>query len=93
MTQDLEVTLRKSLDEVDRGVKLFVATWLLMATLVVAGLVWMGHLSRTSDVKTMLLVAVVTLLFAQSVNLVLSGAIMANMTRKTLKAIEILSKQ
>ena len=93
MTQDLETTLRKSLDEVDRGVRLFIATWLLMATLVVVGLVWLGHLSRTSDVKTMLLVAVITLLFSQSVNLVLSSAIMANMTRKTLKAIEILSKE
>lgn len=92
MTQDLEVTLRKSLDEVDRGVRLFIATWLLMTTLVVVGLVWLGHLSRTSDVKTMLLVAVITLLFSQSVNLVLSSAIMANMTRKTLKAIQILSK-
>ena len=92
MTQDLEVTLRKSLDEVDRGVRLFIATWLLMTTLVVVGLVWLGHLSRTSDVKTMLLVAVITLLFSQSVNLVLSSAIMANLTRKTLKAIQILSK-
>ncbi len=93
MTRDLEVTLRKSLDEVDRGVRFFVATWVLMTMLVLSGLIWLGHLARTSDVKTMLIVAVITLLFAQSVSLLLSSALMASMTRKTLKALELLSKE
>ncbi len=92
MTQDLETILQKSLDEVDRGIKFFVAAWLFIAILVVAGLLWLGHLSRTSDIRTMLLVSVIVLLFAQSVNLVLSSAITAKMARKILKAIELSSR-
>jgi len=93
MAQDLETTLRKSLDEVDRSIKLFLATWLLMTILVVAGLLWLGHLSKTADVRTMLVVAVVVLLFAQSVALLLTCGVVTAMTRKTLKAIELLSRE
>ncbi|HVN20557.1 MAG TPA: hypothetical protein VMU05_17355 [Dongiaceae bacterium] len=90
--QELGVTLQKSLDEVDRGIKRFVWVWLIMSITVVAGLIWLGHLSTTADVRTMVLWAVVILLVAQGVNLVLSCAVMSAMTRKTLKAIELISR-
>jgi len=91
--QESDATLRKTLDEVDRGAKRFVAAWLIMSLAVVAGLIWLGHISTTGDVRTMVLWAVVILLVAQGVNLVLSCAVMSAMTRKTLTAIELLKRQ
>lgn len=93
MTQDLETTLRRSLDHVDRVMKLFLATWLLMFILVVAGLLWLNHLSGTADVRTMLIYVVVVILFAQSVTMLLSCVLTTSMTRKILKAIELLSRE
>ncbi len=93
MTQDLETILRKSLDEADRSIKLFLAFWFLMSIAVVAGLLWLDHLSKTADVKSMLVFSVVVLLIAQGVNLVLTCVVVTAMTRKTLKAIELLSRE
>ena len=93
MTQDLETILRKSLDQTDRSIRFVIAMWLLMTILVVAGLLWLGHLSQTGDVKTMLLVSVVVLLFAQSVDLLLTYVVVAAVSRKTLKAIQLLARE
>ncbi len=93
MTQDLETILRKSLDEADRINKVLVATCLFEMIVVVAGVLWLGRLSKTGDVKTMLLISVVVLLVAQALNLALSSAVVTSMTRKTLKAIELLSRE
>jgi hypothetical protein len=93
MTQDLETMLRKSLDEVDRSIKIQQATCLLLSIIVVAGLLWLRLLSETADVKTMLLISVSLLLSGQVATLVSCNHLVATMTRKTLKAIELLSKE
>ena len=91
MTQDLESLLRKSLDHTDRLMKVFLAIWALMATAVGAGVLWLDHLSRTADVRAMILFSVVILLLALSVNLILTSVVVVAMTKKTLKAIQLLS--
>jgi biotin transporter BioY len=93
MTQDLETILRKSLDQTDRSIKVLLACWFFMAVAVVAGLLWLAHLSNTADVKAMIVASVVIILLALSVNLTLTCVFVAAMTRKTLKAIELLSKK
>ncbi len=93
MIQDLETILRKSLDEVDRARRRLIVIFLLMSIVVVAGLVWLDRLNKTADVKTMLVYSVVVLLVAQGANLVVSCAFVTAMTRRTLKAIELLSRE
>ena len=93
MTQDLETNLRKCLDEVDRRTKVLLAMFLLTQFVVTAGVVWLAFLSKTADVRTMLLVSVGVLLLGQAVAFFLTCAILAGMTRKTLKAIELLSRE
>jgi hypothetical protein len=93
MTQDLETILRKSLDETDHGIKALLALFLLMLVGVVAGVLWVAHLSETSDVKTMLLFSLVVIVLNQAAETILSCGFVTAMTRKTLKAIELLSKE
>lgn len=93
MTQDLETILRKSLDEADRSIKVLWASWILMSILVVAGLLWLRLLSSSADVKTLLVISVAILVFAQGVNILLTCVVVTAMTRKTLKAIELLSRE
>lgn len=92
MTQDLETILRKSLDEADRNFKMFVAIWIFMAIADVAGLVCVDYLSKTADVRTILFLSVVVLLVSYGVYFILTCAYVTIMTRKTLKAIELLSR-
>jgi apolipoprotein N-acyltransferase len=93
MTQDLETILRKSLNQVDRSIKVFWAQWFFGAAAVVAGLLWLKHLSNTADVKTLLVISVAFLVFAQAVNSILTSVAVIDMTRKALKAIEPLSRE
>jgi len=91
MTQDLETLLRKSLDQADRNFKMFFAIGILMAIADVAGLVCVVY--GTADVRTMLALSVVVLLVSQGVYFILTCAYVTVMTRKTLKAIELLSRE
>jgi hypothetical protein len=93
MTQDLEAVLRKSLDEADRGVKVLSTIFILMTVLVAAGLLYLAHLPKTADVKTMLLFSVVIIVINQAVSATVSCVFMTAMTRKTLKAIELSSRE
>jgi uncharacterized membrane protein YoaK (UPF0700 family) len=93
MTQDLETILRKSLDEADRNFRRFVAIWIFMAIADIAGLVCVYYGWRTADVRTLLFYSVVVLLVSYGVYFILTCAYVTVMTRKTLKAIELLSKE
>jgi len=93
MTQDLETILRKSLDEVDRGRKFLLALFLLLQIGVIAGGLWVAHLSETADVRTMLLFSVVVIVLNQAAGTILSCGFVTAVTRKTLKAIELLSRE
>jgi hypothetical protein len=93
MTQDLETILRKSLDEADRSIKIMLPIFVIELAGVVAGVLWVDHLSKTSDVKTMLLISLVVIVLAQANSLLLSCVFVTAMTRKTLKAIDLLSKE
>ena len=93
MTQDLETILRKSLDQADRNFKMFFAIGILMAIADIAGLVCVYYGSRTADVRTMLAYSVVVLLVSQGIYFILTCAYVTVMTRKTLKAIELLSRE
>ena len=92
MSQDLENILRKSLSEVDHARKRFILVFLILFFAVQAGLVWLGHLSQTADVKTMLICSVAVLLVGEVATAVVSWSVVTAMTRKMLKAIELLSK-
>jgi len=93
MPQDLKTILQKSLDEVDRARKLRFLGLAGMAIAVEGGLVWLGHISRTADVKTLLVYSVVVLLAGEVATAVVTWSVVGSMTRKTLKAIELLSKE
>jgi hypothetical protein len=57
-----------------------------------AGLVWLGHISQTADVKTLMIYSVVFLWAGEVATAVITWAIVTGATRKTLKAIELLAK-
>ena len=93
MSQNFEQILRKSLDEADRYRRRVILVFSLLACVVAAGLGWLDHLSRTADVRTMLAFAVATLLVGQVAVAVATWGVVTMMTRKTLKAIELLSRE
>jgi hypothetical protein len=93
MTQDLETILRKSLNQTDRSMKGILVCWVFMAAAVAGGLLWLQHLSETADVKTMIVFSVVIVLFGLSNCLLLTCVVVIAMTRRVLKAIELMSKE
>jgi hypothetical protein len=93
MPQDFENILRKSLDEVDRARKRIILAFLILFFAVQAGLVWLGHLSQTADIKTMVICSVAILLVGEVAAAVVTWGIVVEATRKTLKAIALLSKE
>jgi len=93
MTQDLETILRKSLDETDRNFKTFIAIWILMAIADVAGLLCVHSLGPATDIRTVLFYSVAVLLVSQGVYFILTCAYVTVMIRKTLKAIELSSRE
>ncbi len=93
MTQNLESMLRKALDEADRYRRRVLIVSTLLAATVAGGLFWLDHLSRTADVKTMLVCAVATVLVGQVTPAVITWGIVSDATRKILKSIELLSRE
>jgi uncharacterized membrane protein len=91
MIQDLETILRKSLDDADRQFKIYVAIWIVMAVCDIAGLLCVYYVYRTGDVGTMLALSVVVLLVSQGLYFILTCAYVTCVTRRTLKAIELVS--
>ena len=93
MPEDLESILRKSLDEVDRDRKRMKRTFAILAIPLLAAIVVQGYISTIADIK-FLLVYSVAILFLAEVGLALrTWMIVADSTRKVLKAIELLSRQ
>jgi hypothetical protein len=93
MSEDLEKILRKSLDEADRYRKRVILGSFILACIVAAGLGWLDHLRGQADVKTMLFFGVVTLLISQVAVAVVTWGVVTDLARKTLKAIELLSRE
>ncbi len=93
MSQDFESILRKSLNEADRARKRLILVFLILFLAVQVGLVWLGHLSRTVDVRTLVICSVAVLLVGEVATAVVTWGIVAESTKKTLKAIELLSKE
>jgi hypothetical protein len=92
MSEDLEKILRKSLDEADRYRKRVILGSFILACIVAAGLGWLDHLKGQADVKTMLFFNVVTLLITSCCCGRHLGVV-TDLARKTLKAIELLSRE
>jgi hypothetical protein len=93
MSDDLEKILRKSLDEADRYRKRVILGSFILACIVAAGLGWLDRLKGQADVNTMLFFGVVTLLISQVAVAVVTWGVVTDLARKTLKAIELLSRE
>ena len=92
MAQDLESALRKSLANIDRTQKIFVLFFIVEAFAVMAGLIWLGHLESIADVRTMLIWSVVIILCGQASTTGVLALLAMTLSRRILKAIELLSR-
>jgi hypothetical protein len=91
MSQDLERMLRNALDEADRYRKRMLIGSAVLAAVVFALLFRVEGLSRTADVKGMLPFVVAAVLVGQVTTAVITWGIIAQSTRRILKAIQLLS--
>ena len=91
MSEDMERMLRNALDEAERYRKRVLLGSAALGGVVFGLLLWLEHLSRTADVKAMLPFIVATILVGQVTPAVITWGIVAQSTRKILKAIELLS--
>jgi hypothetical protein len=91
MSEDLERMLRNALDDADRYRKRVLLGSVTLGAVVFALLFWIEHLSRTADLKAMLPFILATILAGQVTPAVITWGIVAQSTRKILKAIELLS--
>jgi hypothetical protein len=91
MSEDLERMLRNALNEADRYRRRVLLGSVVLGAVVFALLFKIDHLSRTADVKEMLPFIVATILVGQVTPAVITWGIVAQSTRKILKAIELLS--
>jgi hypothetical protein len=89
MSNDLELLLRKALDETDRYQRRVLRGAILLGAATCALLLWLEHISRTTDVKGMLPFVVAVLLVGQVAPAVVTWGRIADSTRKILKAIEL----
>jgi len=95
MSQETENVLRKSLDDVDRLRKRQTVAFVILLCLVMAMLVWLGHISENPaiDVRKVIVFAVCVLFLAMVYVAMAFAMVQSRMTLKVLKAIELLSKQ
>ncbi len=70
-------------DDVLQEVLSFILVFLILFFAVQAGLVWLGHLSQTADVKTMVICSVAVLLVGEVAAAVVTWGIVVEATRKT----------
>jgi hypothetical protein len=91
MSEDLERMLRNALDEADRYRKRVLIGSAVLGLVVFALLFRLEGLSRTSDVKAMLPFIVAVILVGQVTPAVITWGIIAQSTRRILKAIQLLS--
>jgi hypothetical protein len=94
MSQELDATLRKSLDDVDRIRKRQRAAMVFFMLAFVAAVIWLAHLSRSSstDVRTVLGAAVFVIAAELGYCTFALTLHISRMTRRILKAIELSSK-
>lgn len=92
MSDDLERTLRKALDEADRYRKRVVVMSSALALTVAGGLFTVDHFRQMADIGRMVLFGVATLLIGQVAVAVVTWGVMVESTRKTLKAIELMNR-
>jgi len=91
MSEDLERMLRNALDEADRYRKRVLIGSAVLGLVVFALLFRLEGLSRTADVKAMLPFIVAVILVGQVTPAVITWGIIAQSTRRILKAIQLLS--
>lgn len=91
MSEDLEKMLRNTLDEADRYRKRVLIGSTVLAAVVFALLFRIEALSRTADVKAMLPFIVAAILVGQITPAVITWGIIAQSTRRILKAIQLMS--
>ncbi len=95
MSQETEIILRTSLDEVDRIRKRQIAAFVFFLCTLLALLIWLGYISesRTADMRKMLLGSVFVLVWAMVYVAMALAMSISRMTKKILQAIELLSKE
>jgi hypothetical protein len=91
MPEDLEKMLRNALDDADRYRKRVLIGSAALAAVVLALLFRIEVLSRTADVRAMLPFIVAAILVGQITPAVITWGIIAQSTRRILKAIQLLS--
>jgi hypothetical protein len=91
MSEDMERMLRNALDETERYRKRVLLGSAVLGGTVFALLLWLEHLSQTADIKAMLPFIVAAVLAGQVTTAVITWGIVAQSTRKILKAMELLS--
>jgi hypothetical protein len=91
MSEDMERMLRNALDETERYRKRVLIGSAVLGGTVFALLFWLEHLSQGADIKTMLPFIVAAILCGQVTTAVITWGVLAQSTRRILKAIELLS--
>jgi hypothetical protein len=93
MSEEIEITFRKTLDDVDRIKRRQIIAFAALFCVVSGCLFWLGHLGPTPnvDVRQMLLWSVITLVFVATYAAMGLALYINKMFRKVLKAIEPLS--
>ena len=91
MSEDMERMLRNALDETERYRKRTLLGSAVLGGIVFALLLWLEYLSQVADTKVMLPFIVATILGGQVTTAVITWGMVAQSTRKILKAIELLS--
>jgi hypothetical protein len=94
MTRENEAILHKSLEDLSRIKTRQTLAFVVLLLTAMIGLVWLGHLSANPaiDVKRMLLVAVVIVLFLMTYVATGIAMVVTKMTTKVLSAIDLVSK-
>jgi hypothetical protein len=93
MPQELEVVLRKSLDDVDRAKKRQIVAGALFLCLFVGWALWISRTARVNDVRVVVTESAQLVAFVVAFCTFAICVFVARMTQKILKAIELLSQK
>jgi hypothetical protein len=94
MSQETEVTLRKSLDAIDSFRRRITVTGWLTAALTLGAYIWLAYVARTSDdLKRVLTAAVFALTCVIAWSTYALAVFLIRMTKRILRAIELASRE